>query len=309
MNDDIVQNTLNGRKVLQYNDLLKDISKKFDTAWSGVKTVHNYEHGDETEVTLCTLLREFLPAKFGICRGYVVSQNGETAGDDIIIYDKLRFPTVRNLENDFSKKDQVPIEAVYAYIEAKTTINIEGTDASSLYYAFEQAAKVKELCNTRKQVPLTQISPSTNLSNVTLKDREGYPPYRNPMYSMIFARNVRLKVGAKSITDPREVQNAVSGFDVKGFVYPDFVTLGRSNVILPGVSRDGKIVLLSPFYYGKGVALTSRTTEAQAYGSSIAHLFWALDQIELHPMSWGKILADGLKSTFVDNFSDSSGIK
>src|ERR1019366_3247973 len=57
------------------------------------------------------------------------------------------------------RKELVPIEAVFAYIEAKHTLEIEGQSRSSLTHALEQAGKVGTLCEQRTQVPLNQIAP------------------------------------------------------------------------------------------------------------------------------------------------------
>lgn len=59
--------------------------------------------------------------KYGICRGFVVDRHGNTAGDDIITYDQELYPTLRffDSDNQFAQKEQIPVEVVYAYIEAK----------------------------------------------------------------------------------------------------------------------------------------------------------------------------------------------
>ena len=56
------------------------------------------------------MLRIFLPSKYGVCRGFVVNRHGDKAGDDIIIYDQEKFPTLRLLpKDDFSLKEEIPI--------------------------------------------------------------------------------------------------------------------------------------------------------------------------------------------------------
>jgi hypothetical protein len=101
------------------------LSAKFKSRFDEISAVHNFEFGNEFEVAICESLREFLPEKFGICRGYAVSKDGEKAGDDIIIYDAINFPTLKfKKRNDFSSKEEIPIEAIYAYIEAKHTVDI-----------------------------------------------------------------------------------------------------------------------------------------------------------------------------------------
>jgi IS5 family transposase len=73
---------------------------------------------------------------------------------------KKRHPARRwVVEEDWTRKDLVPIEAVFASIEAKHTLEIEGESRSSLTHAFEQAGKVRALCEQRTQVPMNQIAP------------------------------------------------------------------------------------------------------------------------------------------------------
>ncbi len=69
---------------------------------------------------MCHLLSDFLPEKFCVFKGGVVIESGKTAGDDLIIFDKLSFPMLKPIYgNNFSIKQQIPIEAVYSYIECK----------------------------------------------------------------------------------------------------------------------------------------------------------------------------------------------
>ena len=89
-----------------------------------------------------------LPQKYGICRGFVVPADGASAGDDLIIYDSVRFPTLRLFpQESYEIKQDVPVEAVYAYIEAKHTLHIteDATDGQSLLKACSQVAAVKRI--------------------------------------------------------------------------------------------------------------------------------------------------------------------
>ena len=108
---------------MQYNDFILKVDEQANSVFKDIEAEHNFEYGPEFEIAICKLLRRFLPSKYGICRGYVVSRDGKKAGDDIIIFNKDRFPTIRGNNEDFLKKEQVPIEAVYAYIEAKHKLN------------------------------------------------------------------------------------------------------------------------------------------------------------------------------------------
>jgi len=62
-----------------------------------------------------------------VSRGFIETADGNMARDDIIIYERSRFPLLRLInESDFCRKQQVPVESVYAYIEAKHSLTLEG---------------------------------------------------------------------------------------------------------------------------------------------------------------------------------------
>lgn len=114
-----------------YNNYVIDLNNKFQRRLDDIAADHNFDYGNEFEIAVCEVLREFLPLKYGICRGHVVSFDGNKTGDDIIIYDQERFPTLRlNRRDNFSRKENIPIEAVYAYFEAKHTITEETLEKS-----------------------------------------------------------------------------------------------------------------------------------------------------------------------------------
>ncbi|NLX95611.1 MAG: hypothetical protein GXY83_05495 [Rhodopirellula sp.] len=72
--------------------------------------------------------------------------------------DRDRFPTLRIVEQEgFERKESIPLEAVYAYIEAKHTLHLQGDDGRSITRACQQVAAVKFLL--RAPVPLDQPSP------------------------------------------------------------------------------------------------------------------------------------------------------
>jgi hypothetical protein len=79
--------------------------------------------GSENELALSTLIRDFLPSRFGVeTSGIVIDRFGnESRQCDIIIYDDWNFPTY------FRKV--FPVELVYGVIEVKT--NLTSTEASN----------------------------------------------------------------------------------------------------------------------------------------------------------------------------------
>jgi hypothetical protein len=65
---------------LLYNNYVRDVSERFEQALARIKTEYNFEYGPEFEIAICKTLRAVLPQKYGICRGYVVSELGGQLG-------------------------------------------------------------------------------------------------------------------------------------------------------------------------------------------------------------------------------------
>jgi hypothetical protein len=95
-----------------------------------IETEHNFEYGAEFEIALCEVLRQVLPSRVGVCRGYVVSEDGTKAGDDIILFDAARFPTLRLLGESLALKEQVPVEASLRTSKPSTRSTWRGRAAS-----------------------------------------------------------------------------------------------------------------------------------------------------------------------------------
>src|SRR5688500_1096501 len=100
-----------------YRSYVETLAKRLVANLSTVEAEHNFEFGPEFEMVLCKTLRSALPDRIGIARGYVVSHDGATAGDDIVLFERSRFPTlVLRDQDDFARKECVPVEATYCYI-------------------------------------------------------------------------------------------------------------------------------------------------------------------------------------------------
>jgi hypothetical protein len=280
-----------------YNGLIDRIAKTFDAAFSAIEAGYGFDYGDELEVALCRTLSRILPARFSVCRGFVVNIAGEKAGDDIIIYERHLFPTARFLlDGDFSLKEQVPIEAVAAYIEAKHTLELEGDSNSSLDHALSQAGKVKQLCDRREAVPLRQIARNVVIDGLDMKAPTGYPDKRNPMYTAIISRHVRRKPSKPNLTDSSEIDTALATRGaVAGVPPPDLVVAGPSNLALPCVpdGKGGKIIH-APFVLPNGGILATMKADQLAFGLGLCHLLWALDFITLGSVPWSVVLQDAL---------------
>jgi len=275
-----------------YNEFIHALAGAFENALSEIAAGHNFDLGPEFEIAICKILKRVLPQRLGVCRGYVVNGAGEMAGDDILIYDQVRFPTARLLKDDLSQKEQVPVEAVYAYIEAKHGLALEGADSdATLSRALSQTAKVRRVCETRAVVPLSEIAQAVSLDpTLTVTPAPGWPPIRNPMYTAVFIRHVLDKPKGSHITDPSAIHARLAS--LSNPVHTNFVAVGANNILLPYVPSTGNV---RPFIVGEEYAYLPARVDGTAFAFALCHLLWALDYVFLGKMPWDKILDAVLK--------------
>jgi len=288
-----------------YKDFVGTISKEFEAALDEIKAIHNFDFGPEFEVAICKTLRRVLPQKFGVCRGFVVNARGDAQGDDIVIFDRMRFPTIRGIDYaDYSRKEQVPIEAVYASIEAKHTLNIEGDDGSSLAKAVRQVSWAKLLCVQRRDVPHANVGHNITIvennitigENVAAESPPGWPSLRNPIYGAIFARQVRSKPGGQLLEDAASIEKALLDASIRCEIPPDLIVAGRNTLLIPALptERNGESHTPSPFFLHGQSHMNPVTVDGIAFGAGLAFLLWALDWIELGDMPWPQILRNAM---------------
>ena len=287
-----------------YGKWVKTLSERFEANLSTVDVEHGFEYGSEFEVVICKSLRSALPDKYGVCRGYVIDAQGTKAGDDIIIFDRHRFPTVSLRErDDLSRKESVPIEAVYCYIEAKHTINLEGDDPQSLSKACQQIANVKRLCATREAVSHDQIQPHLNVSfwndifELQVNPPLYFPTILNPVFGVLFARYVRQKKGKKEvISSPDEILSIIGSLKVENDQHPDLIVLGSNVVISPIIVNEHNHTaeLRSPFFLEGQSSYFPVKVDGTGFGIGLLSMMYALDWIRLGVMPWNKILVDAL---------------
>jgi len=93
---------------------------------------HSGEKGRSLESEVMALMRSFLPHEYGLCTGFVVyhSEAGPCLSPqlDIIIYDHVRSGPVARL----TTCDVLPLEAVYGYVEVKSSIQSSSDNAERL---------------------------------------------------------------------------------------------------------------------------------------------------------------------------------
>jgi hypothetical protein len=247
-----------------YGGFVKTLSSRVAAEIDKIFAVHNFEYGAEFEIALCMILRDVLPSRFGICRGYIVDINSNIAGDDIIIFDRSRFPTftIRS-PDEILRKEYVPIEAVYAYIEAKHTLQLTGDD-SSLQKGLSQINAVRRLCSGR-----------------------------NSIYCMIFARQVSVDnvVGDTSLS-----LHTLSNLRIV-HPGPDAIIAGPDIITRPTASPPGAVVrhdfnepahsldFIAEPYHVAGVA----------FGCALLMLMKAIVDMKLDDIKWLDVLNDAMK--------------
>ncbi|HLN26418.1 MAG TPA: DUF6602 domain-containing protein [Gemmataceae bacterium] len=286
-----------------YDDYVGKISTRFTEALSEIEAQHNFDLGDEFEVALCRALRKIVPPKAGICRGFVVDAQGDVAGDDIIIYDRLLYPTLRSLaEEDYSRKEKVPIEAVYAYLEAKHTLELDGEGPSSLKHACEQVSKVKALCAKREAIPANRINAYLVINTKdpsTISVPPGFPEARNPIYVGVVGRRVRKTGNQELLADPIAIHHLLSGRSMGHLHFPDLIVAGFSNVLVPVIPElpSLSVSFRSPFFISDRSTLSASICNKAAFGIGVCLLLYALDWIILGPMPWPEIIGDAMGLT------------
>src|SRR3989339_144645 len=285
-----------------YDDAILNLSRTIESEFLKIERIYNFELGDEFEIAICNILRKFLPEKYGICRGFAVSQKGDNAGDDIIIYNRSSFPTFFNREpDDFSRKEKIPIEAIYAYIECKHNLVINGTkkDRSSLLYASTQVQKFKKLCNQRDKVLITQSDPYIEMSSQrkaqeVLPKNWWLPVYRNPVFGCIFSRKVSIASSKNIDEDMDKIHELLlKGDDIKKDPNSvDLIIVGPHNRIAPAYFEKNSdthqnCLFMLPEKEKPGLSCFKHKNQALSIG--IIHLMAALDWIKLGRIKWENI--------------------
>lgn len=275
-----------------YDGWFDEIVDRVHDELRGPGPLENLEVGSELEIAICYALRRLLPERVGVCRGWIVDSSGAKAGDDIIVYDAARFPTLRGLGPDVALKERVPAEAVLAYIEVKRTLYAgekipRKVAGQSFSKACHQIAAVKAL--KRAPVPLERIAPRMELPRRTIKRRKGFPGVRNPWYGAVWALDLRIN------GDPAEgLKQRVHEITNNGLPrasLPDVIAAGSvlmaPAVTLPDSSREARPFLTEETHL-------VFTNGVPAIKSAMAHLSWAIEDILLGEMPWQPLLEEQL---------------
>lgn len=263
---------------MSYGGYIERLSRKVEARLTDIEAVFNFELGSEFEVGMCQLLEDVLPGKYGVCRGFVVAEDGTRAGDDLIIYDRMASPTLRASGGlQYAGKEQIPLEAVYAYIECKHSIN----DEAVFLKALDQVRNVKKLLLSRT----AKGNPDYQADGVVWGGKErdwprSWPARKNQPFCAIFARKSNGTMPASLTQDAYTPDLLVLGPD---YIATQSVVLGPDGI---------KGALFNDDKYWAGLRLEA--AKGNGFGLGLVALMQALNWIELLPVTW----ADTLNGAF-----------
>lgn len=286
-----------------YNNYLQTLQKRFLSEFEQIEAGYNFDYGIEFELALCLALKNMLPKTYGICRGYVVASDGDTQGDDILVYEKSSHPSVTARDaKELLRKEKVPAEAVYTYIEAKHTIHLEGSGKQSLQMAIKQVSKVKLTISKRKPRLHSQLLPETEFNGINVTVPEGYPNIQNPAHGVIIARHVKRTSSAQKNMTDEQIFEALDTGEIE--IAPqagcsvDMIVLGEGVVILPAhKAAAGHIEYKAPFAHDGHTEYAIGRCPGRAFGVGLSSIAQAVEWISLGSMPWSKIALSG-----IDNF-------
>ncbi len=287
-----------------YGDFTGLLNKRFLAEFENIEVGFNFDYGVEFEIALCRMFQTMLPTKFGVTRGYAVGREGEMIGDDILIYEKMSFPTV-SARGDLSlmRKEKVPVDAIYTYIEAKHSVVLEGEGPQSLNKAIQQVDNVKKLVSERpvrrKEECIDGVVLNGDGVGIDIGFSDGYPEYLNPPHGILFARNVKITGAGPDLTCEEIYEFLVDGTMAQDLTTsqfpPDLIVLGPDIVVLPVHPEEGtEGNYRAPFAPEDHDQFAVIKCPGRAFGVGLACIFEALDWIKLKPMPWRAVAISGM---------------
>jgi len=164
---------------------------------------HPGEKGKNLEGEVAGLLKTFLPSEYGISSGFIVYEESSeirlSKQLDIIIYDAIRSGPIAKL----TTCDVFPLEAVYAYVEVKSTITSTGDSAkeiahNSIEKCIEDNLTLRRLQNRRFFTP----------SDSPVKADEVGKPDFMPIRGYVFAFGAEGHVASQPETLAKRISEA-----------------------------------------------------------------------------------------------------
>jgi hypothetical protein len=282
-----------------YGGLSARMARRFQHQFDEIVAHHNFDYGAEFEIAICEVLRTILPQRASVCRGYVVGADGQKGGDDIIVYDAAEFPTLRGLGSSLALREEVPAEAVLAYIEAKHTLRVGASDAKSKGQSLQKAL---QQCDNVKRVPRAAVATGAEIGGIDLSThfqwtpRDDLPQRMNPYYTAIWGR----KLDHEDKPDPahKVLQKAILEEYDNVKALPDLVAAGNSVAIWGLLDRDESgqprpPLRLLPFHCSAAELITVQVNDT-ALGTAMFHLLYAIEKIKLGKMPWDRLLSENL---------------
>ena len=106
---------------------------------------HPGTKGDASETVWLDLLATYLPKRYQVKEAHVVDSQGEFSEQiDVVVFDRQYSPFIFN----FGGQTIIPVESVYAILEAKQTLN-----AHHVRYARKKVESVRRLYRTTLPIP------------------------------------------------------------------------------------------------------------------------------------------------------------
>lgn len=271
--------------VKPYKDFAGRLSKRVLARLSLIEAQFNFDYGDEYEVALCEVLADILPARYGVCRGSLVTFDGKEAGDDLIIFDRLAYPTLRSsITPNYSIKEQVPVEAAYAYIECKHRVELAadlGT-SKSLAKAVEQVRAAKRLAATREPNNNPGYDDQPRFKEKKRGDWPAYyPALKNELFGVVFSRHVTLRYD----------NFAMSRIRIGGEYAPDLMILGPDWIFSPAANL-GSDGIKASMYFSSAFErqLLAEEFRGDAIGLGLLSLMNVIAWMELLPIDYSGLL-------------------
>lgn len=108
------------------------------------------DHGKLAEALFREYCEAFLPRKYGICKGYIVTREPDSGGSieewDVIVYDALEAPVLFVRDVDGDRKRGIPIEYLKAVIEVKATLSRSNAEKVN-----KKLSKLKKLLSSSEK--------------------------------------------------------------------------------------------------------------------------------------------------------------
>jgi hypothetical protein len=137
--------------------------------------IDNFDSGSGVEDLERRELRSLLPTRYEVETGVVNDSNGHTAGDcDILITNRMWAPAVKQGATEKSRRQHVPIEAVYSIIEVKQ---------SGTFAALDDAMK-KLVTGSRLRRADNPYGHITENQHLLFLDKPSY--LLNPLFTVAF---------------------------------------------------------------------------------------------------------------------------